>query len=257
MLCQLYEDTRMPNHFTATDTPRTLFARRLVKERTIRGLTQEHVAAHVIVSPQLYGHWENCRRIPDYDDARRLDMYYRLDEVFTWMHPLILQEAALPCGYVRYADEQPRACLIRAFDPLRIPSVAQDSEHARTLISRVNGPNLFILLTHQVVRTATRAELVHLIGLISQPNGSVQVIPDGAHKGGAFTLLGFPEGGDLAYFEEPDGDGRVIEIPDRVKRLRLLWEEIRSTAYPVHVSTAIIRRAMASKQHRSETSPRL
>jgi transcriptional regulator with XRE-family HTH domain len=246
----------MPDHYAATvHTPRSLFARRLVKERTIRGLTQEHVAAHVLVSPQLYGHWENRRRVPDCDDARRLDGFYGLDEVFAWMHPLIVEEAALPCDYVRFADEEPRACLIRTYHPLRIPPMAQDSEHTRGLLRRVNGPSLFVLVTQHAVRTATMAELAHVLGLIARPNSCVQVVPNGAHACGAFTLLGFPEGGDLAHFEEPDGDGRVIEIPDRVKRLAVLWEDIRSTAFPAHVSTAIIRRAIASKQHTSGALP--
>jgi hypothetical protein len=84
----------------------------------------------------------------------------------------------------------------------------------KQLLSRPNAPHLWVVLDEGVLRRpiggrdVMRGQIEALIGVVKQPNVTLQVVPFhvGGHSaaGGAFTLLRFPEQEvpDLVYMEQ-------------------------------------------------------
>ncbi|MBO2446465.1 transcriptional regulator [Actinomadura barringtoniae] len=269
----------MPDRQTPdpTKSPFGYYALRMRRERTKAGLKQEEVARHVTVSPQLYGHYENCRRVPTMDVSEGLDDLYNLDEFFAGLHPLVISELELSPQYVQYVKEEDRASHIRMYDPLYVPGLFQHEDYAREILrgfsppddlehdvasrmsrqkilDRDEPPRIFVLLSETAIRNPVgspeimKAQLARLLEFNEKPNVSVQIVPWGApvHVPSPFTLLDFPEGGSLGYVDATGGNGTMIQIPERLQRLAVRWEEIKGEALSFGPSEARIRQELES-----------
>lgn len=77
---------------------------------------------------------------------------------------------------------------------------------------------------------------------------SIQFVPSDAQvfAGGAFTLLGYPEGADLGYVEAAGGNERLIEIPERVHQLAVLFDQLQTVALPADESDKLIQQKLES-----------
>ena len=260
-----------------TKSPFGYYALRMRRERTKAALKQEEVARHVTVSPQLYGHYENCRRVPTIEVSEGLDNLYNLDEFFVGLHPLVIAELELSPQYVQYVKEEEWASHIRMYDPLYVPGLVQHEDYAREILrafqppdeledvvasrmdrqkifDRDKPPRVFVLLSETAIRNPVgspeimKAQLARLLELNEKSNISVQIVPWGApvYVPSAFTLLDFPEGGPLAYVDATGGNGTMIQIPERLQRLAVRWEEIKAEALSPKQSEARIRQELES-----------
>lgn len=269
----------MPDRQTPdpTKSPFGYYALRMRRERTKAGLKQEEVARHVTVSPQLYGHYENCRRVPTFEVSEGLDNLYRLDEFFTGLYPLIVEELTLLTDFLKFTEEEARASALRMYHPLFVPGLVQNEEYAhevlrtnlhgamleealatrmkrQEILEREDPPWLFMVVTEHAIdamvgnRAIMRSQLTRLLELNAEPRFSVQVVPDGApvYKSGAFTLMDFPEGGTLGYVDAVAGFERMITVPEKVARLVVAWEQIKSATIPVSATEELIRRKLES-----------
>jgi transcriptional regulator with XRE-family HTH domain len=258
-----------------TKSPFGYYALRMRRERKKAGLKQEDVARHVTVSPQLYGHYENCRRVPTLEVSEGLDGLYRLDEFFAGLYPLVVEELRELPDFLKYTEEEARAAFLRMYHPFFMPGLVQIEDYAlkvletdlhgaqleealatrmkrQEILQRDEPPWLFVLLTEAAIDNMVgspdimRAQLTRLLELNAQPRFSVQVVPYGApvYKSGAFTLLDFPEGGRLGYVDAVAGFERMIVVPEQVGKLAVAWEQIKAVASRVRDSEDLIRRKL-------------
>lgn len=253
------------------------YAHRMKKEREKAGMIQEEVAHRLTISKQLYGHYEKCRRVPTLPVSKGLDEIYGLDQLFEELHPLVIEELELPPGFLKYAEQEAEASAIRIHQPLWVPGLMQSEGYAaevlragqppdrlehlvaarierQEIFTRDDPPWVFLLLSEVAIRNIVgskeimREQLGRLLELIREPRISIQIVPYGAriYPAGHFTMLGYPEGGDLAYVEAPGGNDRLIEIPKRVQRLAVLWNQIQTVALPADESEKLVRQVLES-----------
>jgi transcriptional regulator with XRE-family HTH domain len=246
---------------------------RLYRERA--DLTQDDVGVKCNISGKMIGHFENCRRIPTMDVSKALDRLFELDQYFEELHPHVVREAALPSGYLDYAEREEQASYIRVYEALFVPGLLQSEAYAREvlragqtdvrlervvavrmgrqdILQREEPPVLVVLMKEAVLREVVggselmKDQLANLLEAMRRPNISVQVIPCGAavYVSSGFTLLGYAEGADLAFVDGAGGHGRVIEPTDQVQALAILFDQIRSEALSASESEKLIRAIM-------------
>jgi len=254
---------------------RALYAQWLRKHRETAELHQSQVAEVAQISPQLYGHWENMRRIPTLDGSKRLDRRYDLPAVFEGLQPLVVEEAGSHANFLNYINEEEQANALRSYEPLYVFGPLQTEAYAREVISatapperheefletrmarkaildRPEPPYLLVLLAERVIREIVgneeimREQLAHLLEFAERPNIDLQIIPANAraYPGGEIVLLGFPHGGDLAYVEAAGGHGKLIEPPTEIRTLWIQFDRIRSWALSPEESVQRIRTVM-------------
>ncbi|MFI6133485.1 Scr1 family TA system antitoxin-like transcriptional regulator [Micromonospora sp. NPDC051141] len=91
-------------------------------------------------------------------------------------------------------------------------------------------------------RDVHRAQCERLVALAALPHIRLYVVPDGvgAHPGlaGGFVLATLPGGDEAAYV---DGVfGHVVDRPDAVATMRVMWDTLLSEALPAGVSVELI-----------------
>jgi Domain of unknown function (DUF5753)/Helix-turn-helix domain len=144
----------------------------------------------------------------------------------SWLQPYLGLEAA--ASVIRVYEVQfvhgllqtpdyARAVIRIGYGSARADEIARRVElrmSRKQLLSRPNAPHLWVVLDEGVLRRpiggrdVMRGQIEALIGVVKQPNVTLQVVPFhvGGHSaaGGAFTLLRFPEQEvpDLVYMEQ-------------------------------------------------------
>jgi transcriptional regulator with XRE-family HTH domain len=250
-----------------------------VKLRTLRdeaGLTQEAAARECTVSRSMFDHYENRRRLPSLDFAKKADILFGTGIWFEEHQPLVVAEAALPTGAAEFFDQEAQAISNSVYEPLVITGLLQTPAYARVvlaallrddqlddavsfrlsrqdLVSGDQPAELLMLVREQVLREIVgnrdimREQLQHLLELCQRPNITIQVIPTGApiHLASGLTLLGFDEGGDLAYSEGAAG-GILVEAPDQVNVLTIRFARIRAQALSGPETEQLIRAILES-----------
>ncbi|MBO2452201.1 helix-turn-helix transcriptional regulator [Actinomadura barringtoniae] len=254
---------------------RALYAQWLRKHREAADLHQSQVAEKLQISPQLYGHWENLRRLPTLDGSKRLDRLYGLPAVFEGLQPLVVQEAGTLAVFLTYVSQEEQSDAVRAYEPLYVFGPLQTEAYAREILSaaassekldeqletrtarkaildKTDPPYLLVLLAERVIREIVgnaeimREQLAHLLELAEQRNIDLQIIPAGAraYPSGEIVLLGYPEDPDLAYVESAGGHGKLIEPPAEVHALWIQFDRIRTWALSPEDSVQMIRTVM-------------
>lgn len=119
-------------------TQREKYGEELKLRRIAAGLTQEELGVLVVCSPTLISHWEAGRRLPNPDDARRIDQALKTDGFFLrWLEDL---ESKYADHFAVVAELEQQATLIQQFAHSLIPGVCQTDAYARALF-RAYQPN--------------------------------------------------------------------------------------------------------------------
>ncbi|MBT2400693.1 helix-turn-helix transcriptional regulator [Streptomyces sp. ISL-100] len=119
-------------------TPREKYGEELRLRRTAAGLTQEALGDQVVCSPTLISHFEAGRRLPNPDDAQRIDRALGTDGFFArWLQDL---ETKYADHFAAVAELEQQAELIQQFALSLVPGLLQTDSYARALF-RAYRPN--------------------------------------------------------------------------------------------------------------------
>ncbi|MCX4550427.1 helix-turn-helix transcriptional regulator [Streptomyces sp. NBC_01500] len=125
----------------AAPQPRSIrqkYGEELRIRRMAAGLTQEAVSEGVVCSPTLISHFEAGRRLPNPDDAQRLDRVLGTDGFFArWLRDLDSKYAE---HFVAAAELERYATEIRQYGASLIPGLLQTQAYARAVF-RAHSPN--------------------------------------------------------------------------------------------------------------------
>ncbi|HEY9524856.1 MAG TPA: Scr1 family TA system antitoxin-like transcriptional regulator, partial [Thermopolyspora sp.] len=112
-------------------SPLALFGAELRRYREKAQLSQESMSKLLICSPGLVSHIECARRSPSLELAQKCDEIFGLDETFTRLYNLLVRSPS-PQWFLRWQEEaEPRATVLRSWDPLLVPGLLQTEEYAR------------------------------------------------------------------------------------------------------------------------------
>ena len=127
-------------------------------------------------------------------------------------------------------------------------AVAMRMERQRLILERPDAPILWMLVDESVLaspiggRDVMKQQLEHLLGMASQPNVIMRIVPTsaGAHQGfdGPFQVICLEER-DIAYAGAQNG-GRLIESPSEVRDISTRFELIGAKALPEDASHALV-----------------
>lgn len=255
-------------------TPRQKYGDELRRRRTAAGMTQEALSSIVVCSPTLISHFEAGRRLPNPDDAARIDQALATDGWFArWLKDL---ERRFADHFTEAAELMQVAEEIREFGGMLVPGLLQTPAYAqeifRTGCANPSGaaideqvinrmarsvllddpafPVFWALLDEAAVRrpvggpTVMAEQLEKIASLAESGRLRLHVIPfaAGSHSlmEGMLTLLSFADGAPVAYAEGVL-TGRLIDDPARVARCRAMYDLALSDALPHHESLALLK----------------
>ncbi|WP_329039913.1 helix-turn-helix transcriptional regulator [Streptomyces sp. NBC_00178] len=119
-------------------TARTKYGEELRLRRTSAGLTQEALSEQIVCSPTLISHFEAGRRLPNPDDAQRIDRALDTDGFFArWLEDL---DTKFVDHFAAVAELERQATEIRQFGLALVPGLLQTEDYARALF-RAYRPN--------------------------------------------------------------------------------------------------------------------
>ncbi|MFE9725531.1 Scr1 family TA system antitoxin-like transcriptional regulator [Streptomyces sp. NPDC005794] len=119
-------------------TARMKYGEELRLRRTTAGLTQEGLSEQIVCSPTLISHFEAGRRLPNPDDAQRIDRALATDGFFArWLEDL---DTKFVDHFAAVAELERQAVEIRQFGLTLMPGLLQTDSYARALF-RAYRPN--------------------------------------------------------------------------------------------------------------------
>lgn len=263
-------------------TQREKYGEELKLRRIAAGLTQEELGVLVVCSPTLISHWEAGRRLPNPDDARRIDQALKTDGFFLrWLEDL---ESKYADHFAAVAELEQQATLIQQFAHSLIPGVFQTDAYARALF-RAYQPNytaeeldeavvirtkrgrlldgslrpiIWTLLDESVLRRRVggpdvMAEQLHKVANLAEAGRlRLHVMPYsvGAHAlvEGYLTLMSFEDSSPVAYVE---GflTGNLMDDPAQVAISQSNYALALSDALSRQESLALVRAAAEEYEH--------
>ncbi|MFF9685365.1 Scr1 family TA system antitoxin-like transcriptional regulator [Streptomyces sp. NPDC014623] len=255
-------------------TARAKYGEELRLRRTTSGLTQEALSEQIVCSPTLISHFEAGRRLPNPDDAQRIDRALATDGFFArWLEDL---DTKFADHFAAVAELEQQATDIRQYGASLIPGLLQTNDYARAvfqahspnfraeevdslIVNRVararildsaSSPTAWTLLDEAALRRAVggpqvMAEQLHKIANFAE-NGRIRlhVVPFsvGAHAliESMLYLLGFSDAAPVAYVEGLH-TGQLIDDPAVVEACKTAYALALSDAAPHHESLALVR----------------
>ncbi|GAA0369722.1 helix-turn-helix transcriptional regulator [Actinoallomurus spadix] len=246
------------------DSPVTYFGYELRKHRESEQLTQDQLAAELRWTRPIVSMLELAERIPRQHHAEALDARFRTDR-FGHLYELIKKEA-VPSFFRGYVERERTADQVRAHAPLLIPGLLQTEGYATAVLRAGRSPGelersvaarlerqrilfrddpaparLWALIDETALRRQVggpdvmAAQLGHLLEVSDRYNVTLQVVPESAQTyaglEGAFTILGFQDGADIAYVDAVRG-GYLVDQQARVREITLTWDLVRTSALP-------------------------
>ncbi|RFU36838.1 transcriptional regulator [Actinomadura logoneensis] len=265
---------RRPRDPGIPTTPAGHFGRELRAYRDDLGLTRAGLAAKLGYSPQRIGQIEGGDA-PSEDFAKDCDAFFKTNGSFhrdwEWIQE-ITQLELLPPGFSEYLIFEDKAILIHKFEAMHVTGLFQTPEYAFEMLKRRWSPEEAKELVatrlarqeildgedacHVVVvydegairrpvgdRNVMRGQVQHLIDMAQKPNVTLQIVPSsvGAYEGtlGAFTVLGLPDGVDVAY-EEGHVGGQLHRHHDAVRQFGVRFDLIRGVALSAEDSLKLL-----------------
>jgi transcriptional regulator with XRE-family HTH domain len=256
--------------------PRKKYGEELRLRRLARKMTQEDLADVVVCSPTLISHFEAGRRLPNPDDAKRIDQALGTDGFFLrWLVDL---EGRYPDHFVEAAELEQLAVVIREFAVSAVPGLLQTPDYARAVFRAVRpnhtaeeldrrvvsrrerarilddslSPVLWAVLDEAVIRrpvggNAVMAEqLEHIAALADAGRVRLHAIPfgTGAHAlmEGMVSLMSFDDMAPVAYVEGVT-TGQLLDDPARVAQCATYYDLALGDALPHLESIALLRAA--------------
>jgi transcriptional regulator with XRE-family HTH domain len=224
--------SKPPKPLNPTASLRAYFGYEVRRYREAAGWLQEQLAEALGYSRQLVGFLESADRVVQEDHAQALSRVFKTDQ-FLILYGLLLRDE-LPDFFRPFAAKEPDASDIRGFEPLIVPGLLQTPAYARALLSTAQPPDLveramaarmerqkilfraepdpprlWVVMDEAVIRRQVggpevmREQLEHLLDVAARYNVEIQLVPSsaGEYAGleGAFYILSFEEGGDIAY----------------------------------------------------------
>lgn len=265
-----------PRDLTPGRSARHFFGSEIRHHRTCAGLSIADLAEQVRYSKSHVANIEAAHRTPPPDLPPLLDTALPSSEgFFTRFFPLVSSEG-FPDWSRRYLALEPVANTHLKFS-LSIPGLWQTENYGMALLrlgrprasdqeirERWNRrrarqqilhgpvpPFLWVVLDEAAARRVvgspeiTREQIRHVIAIAQGRNAVVQILPiDRAHGaiGGSLTLLHFDDAPRVAYLEGLQS-GQLIEAPDQVTDLALIYDTLRAVALTPDESLAWLYRA--------------
>jgi transcriptional regulator with XRE-family HTH domain len=256
------------------DSALSVFASELQSARAGLRLSQDQLADKIAYSKSLVAMVESCRRVPSLDFARRCDAALQTGGTLARLHALVAGEV-YPAWFRPFVELEKAASSLRWWEPVLIPGLLQTEDYARAIIraarprdtdaqidelvtarltrqeilKRENPPDLWVVIDEGVIRRPVgqpgvmAAQLDRLIAAAREPWITVQVMPSsaGAHPGllGPFVLASFSSAQDVAYLDNALA-GHVVERPEDVKHVAMLYDTLRAEALPTRASVELI-----------------
>ncbi len=267
----------MANDLDPRLTPVQRFGRELARARKQAGLSQERLGARLGVSGSLVGHIEIGNRTPKPDLAARCDEVFGTGDLFARLCRNITSPSA-PHWFLGWSDEiEPRAQVLRSWDPLLIPGLLQTTDYARAVfrgdlatsedeieeqvaarmarqivLDRDRPPALWVLLDETVLdRLIGGPEIMYeqlnrLVALAGRQNIKIQIVPrDTSCTSGllsSFIIAELPDAPTSVSIES-SATGEVSADHEVVSLVWSRYDRIRAEAYRPSQSLDIIKEA--------------
>ncbi|MFD8345307.1 Scr1 family TA system antitoxin-like transcriptional regulator [[Kitasatospora] papulosa] len=255
-------------------TARVKYGEELRLRRTAAGLTQEALSEQIVCSPTLISHFEAGRRMPNPDDAQRIDRALSTDGFFArWLKDLDTKFAE---HFAAVAELEQQATDIRQYGASLIPGLLQTNDYARAVF-KAHSPNFLAdEVDSLIVNRAARARILDnslsptawtlldeaalrrpvggpqvmaeqlrkIAGLADSGRIRLHVVPFsvGAHAlmESMLYLLSFSDAAPVAYVEGLH-TGKLIDDPTVVESCKTAYALALSDAAPQHESLALVR----------------
>jgi transcriptional regulator with XRE-family HTH domain len=259
-------------------TAKEFIGREIRIAREAKGISRSKLAQRFPVAESTIRWWESGRTVPPEQYIPQLVEWLDLPAtVVRAINDLANNEVA-PEWLGRWVALERKASSLLTFAPLVIPGLLQTPDYARAVLrlgkeraidvdamvdERITRqqvldrddppPPLFhAIIDEAAIRRPVGGEktmsdqLLHVIELAARDMVIVQVVPFrvGEHAGFAgasFTLASF-NGTEVAYVDNALR-GDVIEKPEDVASIRLLWQKISAKVYPEEESLKMIEEA--------------
>ncbi|WP_084517845.1 helix-turn-helix domain-containing protein [Microtetraspora niveoalba] len=267
----------MANDLDPRLTPTQRFGRELARARKEAGLSQERLGMRLGVSGSLVGHIEIGNRNPKPDLAARCDEVFGTGDFFARLCRNITSPSA-PHWFLRWSEEiEPRARVLRSWDPLLIPGLLQTEDYARAvfrgglatsdraveeqvdarmtrqiILDRDHPPALWFLLDEWVLRrpiggpSVMHGQLDRLATVACRQNVKVQIVPHNApctiSLTSGFALAELPDAPTTVSIES-SGAGEVSAEHELVSLMWNTYDRIRAEALRPGQSLEMIKEA--------------
>jgi transcriptional regulator with XRE-family HTH domain len=251
-----------------------VFADEMRRARASHGLSQDQLADKIAYSSSMVGMVESRRRIPSLDFAQRCDEAMHTGGSLGRLHPLVAGEA-YPAWFRPFVELEKSATSLRTWESVVVPGLLQTEDYARAMLRgsrprdndaridemvtariarqeilrRENPPDLWVVIDEGVLRRPVgepgvmTAQLDQLIAAARDPWTTIQVMPmaAGAHPGlmGPFVIASFASAPDVVYLDNTLS-GQVVERPDNVRHVAVLYDTLRAEALPRKASIELI-----------------
>lgn len=260
-------------------SPRVLFGAEMRRLREAAQLSQTAVARRLGCTQTQISRLESASRTPSKSDAERLDLLYgKANGIsFTGIREHIIAQPGGPAWFWNWAEEiEPRALVIRSWDPLLVPGLLQTEAYARQIfnlepratpeeveerveartrrqriLDRENPPPIIVLFDADVLRRKVggaevmREQFDHLLETAKRPSVSIQIVDPECLPGlaGAFMIAELPGGQPITIHTDSPAKGYVTNDYELVASIQERYEAIRLWAYPERVSLKMIEEA--------------
>ncbi|MCW2919593.1 MAG: transcriptional regulator, family [Actinomycetia bacterium] len=260
---------RPPKPIDPTESLTSFYGWKIRTLRDERGWTQSELGKKLALSDDAVSKLELGKSAPDNRTGELLDETFGTGTYFTELAPLVRKER-IPGPARSLAQSEATASTIRVYEPDLITGLFQTEAYIRAkvetgpysddvdeivaqrlrrqeILERMNPPRLLLVTDEAALRRAIggpeafKAQLARLEEAMRRRNITIQVVPaaTAAYAGlaGAFTIMSFTEGPDVAFVDGPNSTGQFIDRPDTVAGLMETYDLIRSAALPA-VQTA-------------------
>ncbi|WP_214409699.1 helix-turn-helix domain-containing protein [Sphaerisporangium fuscum] len=275
----------MSNDLDPRLTPLQRFGRELARVRKAAGLTQIRLGKHLDCSSSLVAHIEKGDRTPKPEFAAGCDRIFGTGDRFSRLCRNITSPAG-PGWYLRWTDEiEPRAHVMRSWDPLLVPGLLQTEDYARAIfrgglatteeeieqqvaarmrrkviLDVEKPPTLWVLLDEWILRRPVGGarvmyeQLDHLVTMAALQNVTVQVVPyDTTCTTGwqsSFIIAELPDA-PTAVSVDSAGEGEVSTDHKFVALIWARYDKIRAEAYRPGQSVEMIKEARDQWKHQT------
>jgi transcriptional regulator with XRE-family HTH domain len=254
-------------------SPAEYFGAELRAYREAAGLSRPQLAEKLGCTGQWIGQIELATSVPSEAFAEDLDTFFATNGTFHRLWEWIKDSGRLqmlPPGFPDFVVREATASVMYIFYAMVMPGLFQTSAYAyevlragrtpeeieplvatrmerQAVLDGGDPPSLVVVLDEGAIRRPVggaevmREQIRHLIELARRPRITLHIVPGstGAYAGlpGAFTILGFDDGSDVAYVEGHVG-GQLIDHRAAVRGYSLRFDLIRGAAISADESLA-------------------
>jgi transcriptional regulator with XRE-family HTH domain len=262
-------------------SPAEYFGAELRAYREAAGLSRPQLAEKLGCTGQWIGQIELATSVPSEAFAEDLDTFFSTNGTFHRLWEWIKDSGRLqmlPPGFPDFVVREAKASLMYIFYAMVLPGLFQTPAYAyevlragrtpeeieqlvatrmerQVVLDGNDPPSLVVVLDEGAIRRPVgdaeimREQIRHLIELAQRPRITLHIVPGstGAYAGvmGAFTILGFDEGPDVAYVEGHVG-GQLIDHGATVRGYSLRFDLIRGAAISADESLALLHAVLES-----------